>query len=109
MLKRSCPREGLRVFTSSEFEKFGDTSTTNLVSFVQSVELRNCRNFGTDISDISDIYICEGTGRCRMLNYRKLLCDTEDKEKKKGKKRNGTKVVCELLGRLRLYTLKREK
>lgn len=52
MLKRSCPREGLRVFTSSEFEKFGDTSTTNLVSFVQSVELRNCRNFGTDISDI---------------------------------------------------------
>lgn len=44
-----------------------------------------------------------------MLNYRKLLCDTEDKEKKKGKKRNGTKVVCELLGRLRLYTLKREK
>lgn len=57
MLKRSCPREGLRVFTSSEFEKFGDTSTTNLVSFVQSVELRNCRNFETDISDISDIYI----------------------------------------------------
>lgn len=87
MLKRSCPREGLRVFTSSEFEKFGDTSTTNLVSFVQSVKLRNCRNFGTDISDISDIYICEGTGRCRMLNYRKLLCDTEDKEKKKRKEK----------------------
>lgn len=68
MLKRSCPREGLRVFTSSEFEKFGDTSTTNLVSFVQSVELRNCRNFGTDISDISDIYM----RRDRKMSHVKL-------------------------------------
>lgn len=68
MLKRSCPREGLRVFTSSEFEKFGDTSSTNLVSFVQSVELRNCRNFGTDISDISDIYM----RRDRKMSHVKL-------------------------------------
>lgn len=68
MLKRSCPRERLRVFTSSEFEKFGDTSTTNLVSFVQSVELRNCRNFGTDISDISDIYM----RRDRKMSHVKL-------------------------------------
>ena len=63
-----------------------------------------------NISDISDVhtYMCEGRGRCFMLNYRKLLRRIK-KKKRKEKKRNGTKVLCELLGRSRLYTLKRER
>ena len=40
-----------------------------------------------------------------MLNYRKLLRDTKDKEKKKRiEKRNGTKVLCELLGKSFIYS-----
>lgn len=98
----------MRVFTSLKFEKFGDTSTTNLVSFVQSVELRNCRNFETDISNISNIsniYIhTKGEEDVKFAGN----CYAIRRIKKKKKKRNGTKVLCELLD-MRLYTLKREK
>lgn len=95
----------MRVFTSLKFEKFGDTSTTNLVSFVQSVELRNCRNFETDISNISNIYIhTKGEEDVKFAGN----CYAIRRKKKKKKKRNGTKVLCELLD-MRLYTLKREK
>lgn len=52
------------------------------------------------------MYRCEG--RLLRVKLQEIVKRVKKKKRRRKKKENGTKIVCELLGRLRLYTLRRE-